>query len=1191
MLHNSRILTLALTLFATIFQVRATLDDNIATWQGIATAMQTSLTTLSGMTGDPLTAAAGTLSDSIAPTIEAVNNSLTNEDGSNPTSEQIVTLTTLYNTLNDLADNFTFYADPVGPLQEDIAYALATLSDLNSDLSGISLSTIIENAATRAATAKANSLSAYTTYSSSRFTTTTAWTQFLSDKTRAADTETLTDQLQTFATYYTDYTAALAAVPLVNDDTIVDYDSSFLDAQDTLQAATSAAITALTSANSTAVALSETDCASVDQIDIVADAATTAATQLAQISASLTGQLKRIALARKDIALRVAERELLFNATTYSAKQRLLSTISTLAGGQSTAADELRAAVGAATVLINIPVQEFDETPFPSPSEGEASDMQLAIDAQVAAYLIALDAVVLRLFTSPPSQTTLDAIHATLSPAVYIQTTGSVMANWLTNRATLFATEDFGPVNDTTLTTYASEWGQLVTVLTTIVSGSSLSSGVTTAINNVLATPAFANLFVSVTSAADFTTRANKLIKRPDGGVRVIQSQGDAQFQLQILSLLAQMQRGSISAPAATTTNAAPPTPSTRSVPEDPDTTIDNTSVLTTTLEDGSQILITGTGDIAARLRDPVFNSDVTDKLTADLKIFMNNSARIGLGAANISNTPGQTPNILGGSDADSPNSIQIVPDGNCFVDVNGDLLIAGSKPIVPTPNFGTAAHTLTFYSETPRNITIASNTTWDLTDFGSTGSDYVENGKQIVFGGQVNLVLEPGAKIRLPMVDPSQISQSAILYFNDKSQIVFQGDQLTVGRPWVGSLITGTDCKRCKILGMGSIWLNKNAAMIINKPALVGIEADYTTPQTDVTFSLQRNAQLLIGTQNTAGGALQIGNMYEGGSKAEPESDDLDTHFPNTILNALYGDTETPFTPHETTISFTLTVNGEQPLVQIGRQGFFGLAAGVVNKDGAPGTLSIGPNGSSDYPESAWQLQHLYDVDNITLNVTQGTFDHSIITNGDNANCSVMAVSRLAKAFPYSKYLIKLGPGGQAVVRGGGNLYFVDRDASMTVDSDGLVTADPHTVSIQSTAEDISFVTTSSGIYAPLAPAAATRGRSVAIPGVTDYGLFGRAAIVSSDSTPYVFAGPTEEFFYALKLTQYNDTMERFVPIALNNSQATIAIVNNGSILRNVVRDAAVRDGFPTQALSIGYLRGEKQINGIPTRFSLPIE
>ncbi|MDQ5890403.1 MAG: hypothetical protein QG604_277 [Candidatus Dependentiae bacterium] len=1157
------------------------IDDALATYEVELTATDTAVGNLFYTFGSVRANTATSLISGINDIQSDITDSL---DGASPSQTT---------TLNALHTSFETYkslcvdCQTLGNLHQDVADALSDLSTIDisrtATANGIIISSALSDLATTV-TSFTNLRTLGKNGGEGSIVNDIAWTEFLIEQDRATTAHTAAADLNEFAIGNLAVASALADVPSPSDDSIIDYDTSYVEAQNAVQNnATSTRALLVTASTPVDTLASSNRASSADQLDFIADAALALQDQVAQFNANLTATIKQATQGISDVALRIVQQELLFDAITYIQKQNLIRSIIININGNSSAAQDLQSAVSTVTSLLTVTPPTFSSDPLPVAPEGHPSAMQQQVDTQADAYLSLLEATIRQLFTSPPSQETLDIVVANLSPAVYLQMTSSVMSTWLTARAGDIAA--FSPFSDAPISDYSNEWTQLIAVLDASKANSLISSSARTAITTAEADANFAHLFTGITSAADFALKVTALNKRPLGPVRAIYNQGLLEFQRLVNSVIGQVQSGSLTAPAATVTNATPPTPTTPDVPEHPDTTVSDTTVLTTTLSDGDQVLITGTGTLGARLRDPVFNSEVGDKLTASLKIFMNNSGRIGLGAANISTTPGQTPNVLGGSDG-GDSSIQIVPDGNCFIDVNSDLLIGGSKPIIPTPNFGTSSHRITFYSAVPRTITVTTNTTWDLSDFGLTGSDYVNYGKEIVFGGMVSLVLEPGAKIRFPYVDPAHINQTVVLYFDDQAQLIFQGDPLAIGRPWIDEGIAGTDCRRNKILGMGQIWLNKNAAMIINKPALVGIEADYTTPKTDITLSLQRNAKVLIGSGNISGGALQIGNMYDGGSAAIPEDAGDDDNFPNSSINP-----DGDFVPHLTSIDFTLTLNGDQPLFKIGRQGFFGIAAGVINKDGAPSASSVGPNGDSDIANSAWQLQRLYNVSNVTLNITQGIFDHSLILDGNAGDCSMLAISKPASAFPHSKYIIKLGQPKKGIVRGGGNLYFVDKDASMILNSDKTVTASPHTVSLTDAAYDLSFILPNSGKYAPMAPSIATRGRNYAIPGVTSYNLYGRGIVQSTTDLPYVFAGPAEEFYYALRVSAYSDSVERYVPLAIINTIPIITYVNNNTIIRTTLPTNTLRDGTPDQTTDLGYVRGEKQMGGAPTRFSLATE
>lgn len=1015
---------------------------------------------------------------------------------------------------------------------------------------------------------------------------------FATERSRATAALNAALALHIFATDYNALVAELNAVPAQDSDDIVDYDTAYLAAQNAIDDAAVTVLADLATASNYINALAANDQAPSNQIDTIADASNRLKITLTGFTNYVTSLRAKVATARKEVAARILERELLFTAVSFTDRQTLKNAISQVLTAKTSTDAALNSSVAATTTSLSRPPVQFQSIPATPAPIGERSNMGVIIDAQVAAFNTKLASTLRQLFTGMPNQTLITAILDTLSPATYLQQTSSVMSDWLKTRAATLTNPQGLPDTFTNLINgYHTEWNEFVAILNNIIEHPSISSSAHAGVLNAMNAAAFTGLFESPINGSSFALKANTLNKLPSGSIHQIGAQGDVEFQRLIISMLDQIQKGTVTSPATMLTNAATIAAQTLAVPDEPTATVDSTSSLTQQLADGSTLLVTGTGTLTARLRDPVFNSSVTNKLSASLKIFLNNSARVGLGTANISNTPGQTPNVLGGSDASDPSSVQVVPDGNCFIDVNSDLTIGGSKPIVPTAQFGTADHTITFYSEVPRTITVLTNTVWDLSDFGSTGTEYVDYGKKIVFAGKVHLVLEPGARIRFPMVAPEYLAQTVVLSFTDNAQLICQGNPLYIGDPWTDSVITGTDCQRNKMFGMGEVWFDKNAQMLINKPALFSIEADYITPKTDITFDLAGASQIAIGSRALAGGAFQIGNMFYGGSKLHPHSTDPDTTFPNNSANPLYGDEETPFTPHATTIDFTLNLTSSNCSFVIGKQGFLGFSAGVINKDGLPLSSTFGPNGDPDIAHSAWQLQRLYNVSNISININKGTFYHDIITDGDSSDCSMFAISKPANAYPNSKYLLSLGTLGQASIHGGGNLYFIDKNASMILNSDGTVDASPHTVSLTNASYELSFINSNEGVYAPLASTPTIMNRGFAIQGISDYLLFGRGVITSTKTTPYAFAGPAEEFYAALRMVQYNDIVERFVPIAWLATTPMITYINNQGIIRTPLNSLSLRDGDPTDAIPVGYIRGEKQYNGAPTRFSMPLQ
>jgi hypothetical protein len=341
---------------------------------------------------------------------------------------------------------------------------------------------------------------------------------------------------------------------------------------------------------------------------------------------------------------------------------------------------------------------------------------------------------------------------------------------------------------------------------------------------------------------------------------------------------------------------------------------------------------------------------------------------------------------------------VTIAPLGDMTVALNSNLIIADRLPLIATTKFAEfKSERLTFYSALPLEIRVPAGFELDLSSFGQ--SDFRQ---EIEFAGNVRLVLEDGASIRFP--DPSVVNGGVVLYFNDDSQMIFEGVELP------GRYVTPADTNfdLIKIIGKGQIWLNKNAKMLVNGDVQVGVVSDILTPNTDVTISIQRQAAMYIGDSNLSGGMFQVGNpvAVEGGN-----------------------------------VDFKLAINGPQAKLQIDREGFFGLGAGMLNR--VPGNLMNGNAGIDENPTidpntgmavinpdgfpsfqpdttNAWQVVRLYDANNITIELTQGAIQHSNIFDGSSGSASLWAIG------PANSYTLSQDNSAGAIIRGGGNLMYI---------------------------------------------------------------------------------------------------------------------------------------------------------------------
>ncbi len=374
--------------------------------------------------------------------------------------------------------------------------------------------------------------------------------------------------------------------------------------------------------------------------------------------------------------------------------------------------------------------------------------------------------------------------------------------------------------------------------------------------------------------------------------------------------------------------------------------------------------------------------------------IFLEFGGRIGLGNRSWDqNSGGDSWTVLG------KDHVQIVAAGDGIVDLNSDLLISDKQALLASEKFSDAApHRLTFRSDTPREIRIPAGGELDLSSFGQAN-----NLQQIAFGGKARLVVEQGATIRFP----SNPDGGVVLYFNDESELIFQGaiEPQNFTQPYNTSDNAQRD--RIKIIGKGQIWGNKNGKIQVNGDVLVGVQSDEQTPETDVTISLNRQSIFNIGTETVSGGAFEVGNptAVEGGN-----------------------------------VNFTLSQRTPGTVTHIDRAGFFGLGAGVIDKHGningdadsadnptldADGLAELDEDGnplfSPDTTNTAgWNVQALNNVGTITIDLIGGDFEHNNIFDGASNNASLMALG------PAANYTLNVNGDQFAAVRGGGNIMLV---------------------------------------------------------------------------------------------------------------------------------------------------------------------
>ncbi len=424
---------------------------------------------------------------------------------------------------------------------------------------------------------------------------------------------------------------------------------------------------------------------------------------------------------------------------------------------------------------------------------------------------------------------------------------------------------------------------------------------------------------------------------------------------------------------------------------------------------DQFQLEVSGDADSRAygRVREFATGAPVTQPGTvgrigqgAHAQIFGILGGRFGLGTTNWNDKSSINPwNILG------RDFVQVCPEGDCVVDVNSNLIVADDMAFMAVKSFGGASdwvQRLTFTSESEREIRVPSGVTLDLSSFG-----HGKSRQEICFGGKVKLVLEQGAAIRGPQLAAGQAG--VVLYFNDEAQLVVESpsDRAAGNQEFGGT----ANAERVKIMGQMGIWLNKSACFEVGDGVLVGVQADATTPRTDVVLSLSRESQFNIGSANEAGGAFEVGN-------------------PAAVAGA--------------NINFTLATIHPDCLVHIDRQGFLGLGAGVTEKDGAmngdpdhggakpaenpvmeDGKVKMSDAGTPTFRPgaTAWLVKPLHNVGTVILDLRAGTFEHCNIADGSDTNAALVAVGSASAG---TKYTVSINGPSLMSVKGGGNVMLV---------------------------------------------------------------------------------------------------------------------------------------------------------------------
>lgn len=357
---------------------------------------------------------------------------------------------------------------------------------------------------------------------------------------------------------------------------------------------------------------------------------------------------------------------------------------------------------------------------------------------------------------------------------------------------------------------------------------------------------------------------------------------------------------------------------------------------------DQAQVIVDG-----GHVREVVFLNNNTPGYAPVGSVVIRNGAIVGIGTSNRNVTSVQAEMVLG------TNGLTLVADGDGTVVLNQDVLINNLCHILTGTNFGlTEPQELLITSQVPREIRVKGTGILDLTQFGNYN-------QRLTIGGQVKLVLEPGAQI---------VQGSGEFYFTDNAEMVLEPffdpafptptdvANTDVYRVKFSSVCTGSNATVCP----SRFTLQENSRVFIPRGALLGVETSAcTTFTTSQSWFINDDAQFLIGGNETVdeyGGGLQIGNTANQTGAA---------------------------------IDWSLTINGDAAAFEVGSQGFVGIGLGIVDKpETAPDT---------------WTIDSLSNVRTISIIDTSGTIRAQSLFTGSDRLASLLALGYASNSYTFS--------------------------------------------------------------------------------------------------------------------------------------------------------------------------------------------
>lgn len=428
--------------------------------------------------------------------------------------------------------------------------------------------------------------------------------------------------------------------------------------------------------------------------------------------------------------------------------------------------------------------------------------------------------------------------------------------------------------------------------------------------------------------------------------------------------------------------------------------TVDRLQIRGSTLGNEAYVAIRGCGEVRELVNVVGCNCG---ELPAAV-VVLGDSGSVGLGDVNL-----------------GANGVTIIADGpNVRVRLTSDITIDNVASILKGPNFCSGCNLTTdecvirFESDCCSSVRVTQSGILDLSSFDA-------NNQVVEFGGNIRLILEPGATIAWGGQDPE--TEGGVLRFVDQAQLIVESYDCaeSIFQNAEDPTVSLSDPFRAKLVGNGQLILDGCSSLIIAPNAFLGVETLTAAPieqacgiqnscqvlLTDITVTIRDQASFLVGNGcRQPGGAFQVGNT----------TDQVGSE-----------------------VSFSLIFNGQDASFVVGSQGFVGFGVGIVTKLGAV---------------NDWLVNTLFNLGEVSLILPNGTFTHDRIYTGSDLRASLMAFSQGTSAAPavYNFVVVQDEDEAEAnisttTIRGGGNIILVEATGGVNIspnvtDVNGEITA-----------------------------------------------------------------------------------------------------------------------------------------------------